>query len=81
MGIFSVPLAMIVIVVASNAVNLTDGIAGLDIIPVMNVAGCFPLNAYLSGNYNCAPYLRINFLPGTAHLGLPCGVLIGAGLG
>ena len=81
MGIFYVPFAMMVIVGASNAVNLTDGLDGLAIVPVMIVAGCFALIAYLAGNYNFATYLQINFVPGTGDLAVMCGALIGAGLG
>ena len=81
MGLFYVPFAMIVIVGASNAVNLTDGLDGLAIVPVMIVAGCFALIAYLSGNYNFATYLQINYVPGTGDLAIMCGALIGAGLG
>ena len=81
MGLFYVPFAMIVIVGASNAVNLTDGLDGLAIVPVMIVAGCFALIAYLSGNYNFATYLQINYVPGTGDLAVMCGALIGAGLG
>ena len=54
MGILYVPFAVIVIVGTSNAVNLTDGLDGLAIVPVMIVAGCFALIAYLAGNYNFA---------------------------
>ena len=81
MGLFYVPFAMIVIVGASNAVNLTDGLDGLAIVPVMIVAGCFALIAYLAGNYNFATYLQINYVPGTGDLAVMCGALIGAGLG
>jgi len=81
MGILYVPFAMIVIVGASNAVNLTDGLDGLAIVPVMIVAGCFALIAYLAGNYNFATYLQINYVPGTGDLAVMCGALIGAGLG
>lgn len=80
-GVFYVPFAMIVMVGASNAVNLTDGLDGLAIVPVMIVAGCFALIAYLAGNYNFANYLQINFVPGTGDLAVMCGALIGAGLG
>ncbi len=80
-GILYVPFAMIVIVGSSNAVNLTDGLDGLAIVPVMIVAGCFALIAYLVGNYNFATYLQINFVPGTGDLAVMCGALIGAGLG
>jgi phospho-N-acetylmuramoyl-pentapeptide-transferase len=81
MGLFYVPFSMIVIVGASNAVNLTDGLDGLAIVPVMIVAGCFALIAYLAGNYNFATYLQINYVPGTGDLAVMCGALIGAGLG
>ena len=81
MGILYVPFAVIVIVGASNAVNLTDGLDGLAIVPVMIVAGCFALIAYLAGNYNFATYLQINYIPGTGDLAVMCGALIGAGLG
>ena len=80
MGLFYVPFSMIVIVGASNAVNLTDGLDGLAIVPVMIVAGCFAPIAYLAGNYNFATYLQINYVPGTGDLAvMRC--LIGAGLG
>ncbi|MBT6415082.1 phospho-N-acetylmuramoyl-pentapeptide-transferase, partial [Candidatus Puniceispirillum sp.] len=81
LGLFYVPFAMIVIVGASNAVNLTDGLDGLAIVPVMIVAGCFTLIAYLSGNVNFASYLQINYIPGTGELAVMCGALIGSGLG
>jgi phospho-N-acetylmuramoyl-pentapeptide-transferase len=81
LGLFYVPFAMIVIVGASNAVNLTDGLDGLAIVPVMIVAGCFALIAYLAGNVNFASYLQINYVPGTGELAVMCGALIGAGLG
>ena len=81
MGVLYVPFAMIVIVGASNAVNLTDGLDGLAIVPVMIVAGCFALIAYLAGNYNFATYLQINYVPGTGDLAVMCGALIGSGLG
>ena len=81
MGLLYVPFSMMVIVGASNAVNLTDGLDGLAIVPVMIVAGCFALIAYLAGNYNFATYLQINYVPGTGDLAVMCGALIGAGLG
>ena len=81
MGILYVPFALMVIVGASNAVNLTDGLDGLAIVPVMIVAACFALIAYLAGNYNFATYLQINYVPGTGDLAVMCGAIIGAGLG
>ena len=78
---FYVPFALIVIVGASNAVNLTDGLDGLAIVPVMIAAGVFALIAYLSGNANFADYLQIHYVAGTGELAVLCGALIGAGLG
>ena len=81
LGLLYVPFAMVVIVGASNAVNLTDGLDGLAIVPVMIVAACFGLIAYLAGNVNFATYLQINYVPGTGDLAVMCGALLGAGLG
>ena len=81
LGLFYVPFAILVIVGASNAVNLTDGLDGLAIVPVMIVATCFALIAYLSGNINFASYLQIHYVPGTGDLATLCGALVGAGLG
>ena len=81
MGIFYVPFAMLVIVGASNAVNLTDGLDGLAIVPVMITAMSFALIAYLVGNANFAEYLQIHYVAGTGELAVMCGALVGAGLG
>ena len=81
LGLFYVPFAIFVMVGASNAVNLTDGLDGLAIVPVVIVAGCFALIAYLSGNVQFATYLQIAYVPGTGELATICGALIGAGLG
>jgi phospho-N-acetylmuramoyl-pentapeptide-transferase len=70
-----------VIVAAGNAVNLTDGLDGLAIVPVMIVAGTIGFIAYLAGNAIYANYLQIHFVPGTGELAVVCGALIGAGLG
>ncbi|MEQ1901093.1 MAG: phospho-N-acetylmuramoyl-pentapeptide-transferase [Devosia sp.] len=70
-----------VIVAAGNSVNLTDGLDGLAIVPVMVAAACFGLIAYLVGSATFSEYLFINFVPGTAELSVVCGALIGAGLG
>ena len=78
---FYIPFALVVIVGASNAVNLTDGLDGLAIVPVMIAAAVFALIAYLSGNLNFADYLQIHYIPGTGELAVVCGALIGAGLG
>jgi phospho-N-acetylmuramoyl-pentapeptide-transferase len=72
---------MVVLVGASNAVNLTDGLDGLAIVPIMIAAACFALIAYLVGNAVYANYLHIDFVPGTGELAVFCAALIGAGLG
>lgn len=81
LGWFYIPFGIFVVVGASNAVNLTDGLDGLAIGPVMIVAACFVLISYLVGNHVFANYLQIAFLPGTGELAIFCGALIGAGLG
>jgi phospho-N-acetylmuramoyl-pentapeptide-transferase len=81
LGILFVPFAIFVMVGASNAVNLTDGLDGLAIVPVMIAAACFGFIAYLSGNAVFANYLQINFVPGTGELAVFCGALVGASLG
>ncbi|MCB2054868.1 MAG: phospho-N-acetylmuramoyl-pentapeptide-transferase [Geminicoccaceae bacterium] len=73
--------AMFVMVGASNAVNLTDGLDGLAIVPVMIAAGCFALIAYLSGNTIFAGYLGIPYVAGTGELAVFCGAMVGASLG
>jgi phospho-N-acetylmuramoyl-pentapeptide-transferase len=80
-GMFFVVFGAFVIVAAGNAVNLTDGLDGLAIVPVMIAAGTFGFIAYLSGNFVFANYLQIQFVPGTGELAVICGALIGAGLG
>ena len=72
---------MVVLVGASNAVNLTDGLDGLAIVPVMIAAGAFAFIAYFVGNAVYSEYLFLNFTPGTGELALICGAMIGAGLG
>lgn len=81
LGIFYIPFVMFVIVGASNAVNLTDGLDGLAIVPVMITALSFALIAYLVGNSNFSNYLQLHYVPGTGELAVLCGALIGAGLG
>ncbi|HEX4297812.1 MAG TPA: phospho-N-acetylmuramoyl-pentapeptide-transferase, partial [Devosia sp.] len=70
-----------VIVSAGNSVNLTDGLDGLAIVPVMVAAACFALIAYLVGSATFSEYLFINNVPGTAELSVVCGAIIGAGIG
>jgi phospho-N-acetylmuramoyl-pentapeptide-transferase len=80
-GYFYLPFAMVVMVGASNAVNLTDGLDGLAIVPIMITAGCFALIAYLVGNYNFAGYLQIHPVHGAGELAIFCAALVGASLG
>ena len=81
LGPFFVVFGMLVIVGAGNAVNLTDGLDGLAIVPVMIVASTFGLIAYLSGRVDFAKYLQIHYVAGAGELAIICGALIGAGLG
>ncbi|MBX9925521.1 MAG: phospho-N-acetylmuramoyl-pentapeptide-transferase [Hyphomicrobiaceae bacterium] len=81
LGFLFIVLAAFVIVGAGNAVNFTDGLDGLAIVPVMIAAASFGLIAYLSGNAKFATYLQIHHVPGTGELAILCGAVIGAGLG
>ena len=76
-----VPFAALVMVGSSNAVNLTDGLDGLAIVPVMIAAASFALIAYLVGNAVFSGYLQIHAVPGAGELAVFCGALVGAGLG
>ena len=80
-GWMFVGFAVLVMVGASNAVNLTDGLDGLAIVPVMIAAGVFALIAYLAGNSVFSGYLQINYVPGSGELAVFCGSVIGSGLG
>jgi phospho-N-acetylmuramoyl-pentapeptide-transferase len=71
----------IIIVGAGNAVNLTDGLDGLAIGPVMIAAGCFGVFSYVVGNALLTDYLQLHFVSGTGELAILCGAVIGAGLG
>ncbi|MCW5721047.1 MAG: phospho-N-acetylmuramoyl-pentapeptide-transferase [Devosia sp.] len=81
LGYFYILFGGFIVVAAGNSVNLTDGLDGLAIVPVMVAAACFALIAYLVGSQNYADYLLLNSVPGTAELAVVCGALIGAGLG
>ncbi len=81
LGIFFVPFGMIVIVGAANAVNLTDGLDGLAIMPVMIAAGTLGVIAYVVGNANYTDYLGVHFVPGTGELLVFTAALFGGGLG
>jgi phospho-N-acetylmuramoyl-pentapeptide-transferase len=74
-------LTTITIVGFSNAVNLTDGLDGLAILPVVMVGGALGIFAYLTGNINFAKYLSIPYISGVGELVVYCGALVGAGLG
>ncbi|EGP06497.1 Phospho-N-acetylmuramoyl-pentapeptide-transferase [Bradyrhizobiaceae bacterium SG-6C] len=80
-GWFYVLFGMFIIVGAGNAVNLTDGLDGLAIVPVMIAAASFGMIAYLVGNAVFAEYLQIRYVPGTGELAVLCGAVLGAGLG
>lgn len=69
------------IVGTSNAVNLTDGLDGLAIVPTIMVASAFALIAWATGNFNFAQYLHIPFIPNAGELVILCTAIVGAGLG
>lgn len=81
LGGFFVVLAYLVIVGSSNAVNLTDGLDGLAIMPTVMVAAALGVFAYLSGHLNFSSYLGIPYVAGVGELTIFCGALVGAGLG
>jgi phospho-N-acetylmuramoyl-pentapeptide-transferase len=81
LGWFYVLFAAFVIVGAGNAVNMTDGLDGLAIVPVMIACGTFGVIAYLVGNVFTAGYLQVNYVRDTGELAVVCGAVIGAGLG
>ena len=81
LGWFFIAVGAFVIVGAGNAVNLTDGLDGLAIVPVMIAAATFSLIAYLAGNIVFSDYLQIRHIAGAGELAIVCGALIGAGLG
>jgi len=81
LGIFFIPLALIVIVGSSNAVNLTDGLDGLATVPVMLVALSFTLISYVVGNAIISEYLFIPYIANTGELSIFCGAIFGSCLG
>jgi len=81
LGWFFVPFGAFVIVGASNAVNLTDGLDGLAIGPTMIAAGCFAFIAYVVGNANFAAYLQLHHIPHADELTVFCAAMVGASLG
>ncbi len=80
-GILFVIITYFVIVGSSNAVNLTDGLDGLAILPSVMVGGALGIIAYLAGHAEFSAYLRIPFVAGSGELVIFCGALVGAGLG
>ncbi|MEL6583057.1 MAG: phospho-N-acetylmuramoyl-pentapeptide-transferase [Pseudomonadota bacterium] len=81
LGFLFIPFAMIVIVGAANSVNLTDGLDGLAIMPVMIAAGAFGVIAYLIGRVDFTQYLDVHYVVGTGEITVFCAGIIGAGLG
>ncbi|MGS0676547.1 phospho-N-acetylmuramoyl-pentapeptide-transferase [Shewanella sp. 0m-4] len=81
LGGFFIVLVYFTIVGSSNAVNLTDGLDGLAIMPTVMVAAAFALIAYLSGHVQFASYLHLPYLPGAGELVIVCTAIVGAGLG
>jgi phospho-N-acetylmuramoyl-pentapeptide-transferase len=81
LGWFFLPFAMLVIVGAANAVNLTDGLDGLAIMPVMIAAGALGVIAYVVGRVDFTQYLDVHFVPGTGEITIFVAALIGGGLG
>jgi len=81
LGVGFVALSYLMIVGMSNAVNLTDGLDGLAILPTVMVGAALGLIAYVAGNVEFSAYLQIPYIPGAGELSVFCGALIGAGLG
>ena len=81
LGIFYILLCIFIIVGTSNSVNLTDGLDGLAIGPVLTVCSTFLLFAYLVGNIKFAQYLQIFYVKGAGELTILCGAMLGAGIG
>ncbi|MEE9418213.1 MAG: phospho-N-acetylmuramoyl-pentapeptide-transferase [Desulfatiglandaceae bacterium] len=81
LGLGYIPLAVFVIVGASNAVNLTDGLDGLAISPLIVAFGSYLVFSYLSGHVGIASYLQIPYVAGAGEISVVCGAVVGAGLG
>ncbi len=81
LGALYVPLMIFIIVGTSNAVNLTDGLDGLAIGPVLIAAGTFMIFTYLAGNVKIASYLQIPYVSGSGELTVFCGAMVGASMG
>lgn len=81
LGWLFIPFGIVVIIGSGNAVNLTDGLDGLAIVPVMITALCFAIIAYVTGNTIFADYLQIPYIPGAGEIAVICSAMIGASLG
>jgi phospho-N-acetylmuramoyl-pentapeptide-transferase len=81
LGWLWIPFALLVIVGSSNAVNLTDGLDGLAVGPIVMAGGAFAVICYLTGNFRAAEYLKILNVKGTGELTIFCGALVGAAVG
>ncbi len=81
LGLFFIPFGLFVIIGASNAVNLTDGLDGLATVPVMLVALSFTLISYVVGNTIFSEYLQIQYIPDVGELSIFCGSIVGSCLG
>jgi phospho-N-acetylmuramoyl-pentapeptide-transferase len=81
LGWLWIPFALLVIVGSSNAVNLTDGLDGLAVGPIVMAGGAFAIICYLTGNFRAAEYLKILNVKGTGELTIFCGALVGAAVG
>ena len=81
LGIFFIPWSILVIIGSSNAVNLTDGLDGLAILPCILIAAAFVLFAYVEGNFNISNYLLIPYIPGVSEIAIFSSTIVGAGLG
>ncbi len=81
MGLFFIPFGAFVVVGSGNSVNMTDGLDGLAIVPVMIAAASFGLIVYLVGHARFADYLQLHYVAGTGELAIIAGTVLGAGLG
>ena len=81
LGVFFIPWVLFVIIGSSNAVNLTDGLDGLAILPCILISAAFVVFAYVEGNFNIANYLLIPYLPEVSEVGIFASAIVGSGLG
>lgn len=81
LGLFQIPFMAFIVVATSNAVNLTDGLDGLAISPLIVAFGCYLIFSYVTGHKIIASYLHIPYIPGSGELSILCGAIIGAGMG